>query len=77
MKGHDGWFSPIRLLAIVDPLLSSIIGKKTPFEGIHQITEFWVCAKKRDREKKGDYIRVCKEKRKGLRSSSIYLHQSF
>ena len=52
MKGHDGWFSPIRLLAIVDPLLSSIIGKKNPFEGIHQITEFWVVQRKETERRK-------------------------
>ena len=67
-KGHDGWFYHIWLLAIVDPLLSSIIGKQTPPFCASITFQFFgvLCKEKETERRRSLQIRVCKKKDKGI-----------
>ena len=66
IKGHDGWFYHMWLIATVDPLLSSWKeNNPLPFVG-SIIIELGFVKRERDREKKEFAIRVCKDQGKVL-----------
>ena len=67
IKGHDGWFYHIWLIATVDPLLSSWKRKQpSPFFLGSIIIELGFVKREGDREKKEFAIRVCKDQGKEL-----------